>query len=164
MNCFSDALICTAAADVLRHDFIDLLVRRMGATLKKRSRFHDHARLAEAALRHVLVNPCRLAGMLTGGRETFNRSEAFVGCRTDRYLAGANGCAVFMDCASAAYTNATSVLCSAKSEFVAQNPEQRRVGLSDDLLELAINMERILRHCEKPAQFDALVGTTLAAW
>ena len=54
-----------------------------------------------------------------------------------------------MDCASAAYTNAATVLCSAESKLVAQNPEQRRVGFRDDLVGLAINMERILRHCEK---------------
>ena len=69
-----------------------------------------------------------------------------------------------MDCASAAYADPATVLCSAESKLVAQNPEQRRVGFGDDLAELAINMERILRHGEKPAQFDAPGGARLAAW
>ena len=91
MNCFADALICATAADVLRHDFIDLSIRRIRPTIQKRGSFHDHACLAEAALRHVLVNPCYLTGMFARGRKAFNRGEAFIGCGTDRYLAGANG-------------------------------------------------------------------------
>src|ERR1051326_2940190 len=149
MNCLSDALICATAADVLRHYFIDLNVSGVRPTMKKRGSFHDHAGLAEAALCHVLINPCGLAVMTASGRETFNRGEAFVGRRAARYLACANRCAVFMDCARAAYTNATPVLCSAESKLVAQNPEQRRVRLGDDFSELAIDMQRILRHCER---------------
>ena len=48
--------------------------------IQKRSRFHNHAGLAETALRHVFLYPCGLTRVLAGGRETFNRREAFIGC------------------------------------------------------------------------------------
>jgi hypothetical protein len=164
MNCFADALICAAAAHMLRHDLIDFNVGRIGAPIKKCGSFHNHSRLAEAALCHIFVNPGGLAGMFAYGGETFNRSETFISCPAHRNLAGANGCAVFMDCAGATYPNAASVLCSTEVQFVTQDPEQRRFGFGYDLSELAIDVERILWHCQKPAVFDALDGTTLASW
>lgn len=163
MNCFPDALICSAAAYVLRHDFIDLSVRGIPLAIEKSGRFHDHARLAETALRYIFLNPCRWAWMLASGREAFNRGEAFVSRRTDRNLAGTNSCAVFMDCASATDADAATILCSAEVQFVAQNPEKRRVGICNDFPELAIDVERKLWHCQKPAEFDEQAGTTLAA-
>ena len=150
MNCFADALICATAADVLRHHFIDFSVGGICSTIEKRGSFHDHTGLAEPALRHVMANPCSLAGMFARGRKAFNCGEAFTGGGTDGYLACANGCAVFMDGASAAYADTATVLCSTEFQLVAQNPEQGSVGLGDDFSERAINMERILRHCERP--------------
>jgi hypothetical protein len=165
MNCFADALICAAAANVLRHDFIDLSVRRIRPPIQKRGSFHDHARLAKPALRNIFGNPGYLAGMFANGGETFNGSEAFIGCGANRNLTGANGSAVFMDCARATDSHAATVLCSAEFQLVAQDPEQRRVGLGNDLAELAINVERILRHCEKALlKFDARGRTRLATW
>jgi hypothetical protein len=48
---------------MLRHHLIDLCVGWLGVTMEKRRGFHDHARLAEPALRNVFLHPGCLAGM-----------------------------------------------------------------------------------------------------
>jgi hypothetical protein len=68
-----------------------------------------------------------------------------------------------MNSAGATDTDATSVLCSEEGQLVTQNPKQWRIRLCNDLSELAVDTQGILRHCQKPAQFDARAGTTLAA-
>src|SRR5688572_27907711 len=55
---FGDAMVGAAAADVAVHVGDDLLARRLRVRREQLRRLHDLSRLAIAALRHFLGDPC----------------------------------------------------------------------------------------------------------
>jgi hypothetical protein len=67
MNGLADALVGPTTAYMLRHDFIHFCIRRVRVSLEQCGGFHNHARLAEPALRHIFYYPGLLAGMITMG-------------------------------------------------------------------------------------------------
>src|SRR5260221_534125 len=93
MNRGPDALVGAAAADV-RHRRVDLSVGRLWFLAEQCGRGHDLARLAVAALRHVLGDPGLLHPVRRVGAEAFDRRDAAGTDRGDRHDAGANRLAV----------------------------------------------------------------------
>src|SRR5437762_965572 len=91
-----------AAADVAGHRGHDLLVGRVGALRQERRRLHDLARLAVAALRHLLGDPRLLEGMLPLGVEPFDRRDLLSGGLGEGRLARPHRRAVEVDGARAA--------------------------------------------------------------
>jgi len=79
----ADAVVGAAAADVTAHRGVDVGIARLAFDCEQRRRAHDLARLAVAALRHVLCNPGRLhrlAGL--AGAHPLDRGDPFPGdCR-----------------------------------------------------------------------------------
>src|SRR5262249_22314889 len=63
LDCFADARIRAAAADVPRHRGVDLRVAGRLVLAEQRARRHHLSRLAIAALHDVLVDPCRAHGV-----------------------------------------------------------------------------------------------------
>src|SRR5436309_1104121 len=74
-----DPLVRSAAADIGIHVLDDLVARRFWRLLQKRSRAHDLARLAIAALRHPLGEPSFLHRMRGIRREALDRGHRAAG-------------------------------------------------------------------------------------
>ena len=70
MDCFADARIGTAAAQVAGHRLVDLGVARVGVGVQQGDGLHDLARLAVAALGDLFFDPGRLYGV-----ERFRRAD-----------------------------------------------------------------------------------------
>src|SRR3546814_15213625 len=92
-----------------------------------RSRGHDHAGLAIAALRNVLGDPGLLHLVAAVRRQALDGRHRRGGDAVDRGHAGADGCAVEQDGASAAQRGAAPELGSVPAQRVAQHPEPRRL-------------------------------------
>src|SRR5881296_2569922 len=71
-----DLVVGAAAAEVARHVLHDLLSRRAFRPGKQRRRGHDLARLAVAALRHLLGDPRLLQRMIAVGRQPFDGGDS----------------------------------------------------------------------------------------
>lgn len=89
---------------------------------KERGRAHDLARLAVAALRHILCDPGFLDGMVASRAQPFNGCDAvFVGAAHGE-SARANGDAVKMNGAGPADANPAAVFGATEAPFVANHP------------------------------------------
>jgi hypothetical protein len=69
VNGFTDALIGAAAADVLRHNGVDIGIARMGLVQQQRSGGHNHTGLTISTLRYVLFDPRALTWMVSISRK-----------------------------------------------------------------------------------------------
>src|SRR5690349_4773621 len=136
----ANALIGPAAANV-RHGGVDIRVGRMRILGEQRSGRHDLARLAVAALRHVLLDPRLLHRLRAILREAFDGRHLFPGDGRDGQHAGARGDAVQVDGARAALRDAAAELRAGEAERVPQHPEQGRVGRDVHGLALAVDGE-----------------------
>src|SRR3546814_9947377 len=70
----SDAGISAAAADA-RHRGVDLCIAGVAVRAQQRGGGHDHARLAETALRHLLGDPRLLHRMAAVARQALDRGD-----------------------------------------------------------------------------------------
>ena len=68
----ANAGIGHAAAEIARHDGIDVLVSRARKVLKQGHSLHDLSGLAVAALWHLQIEPCDLNRVSAVGIETLN--------------------------------------------------------------------------------------------
>src|SRR6267143_506777 len=83
-SCFSrraldrgdDLVVGAAAAEVARHVLHDLLASRVFRLGEERGRGHDLARLAVAALRHLLGDPRLLQRVIALGRQPFDGGDS----------------------------------------------------------------------------------------
>src|SRR5712692_9196196 len=123
-----DLVVGAAAAEVARHVLHDLLSRRAFRPGKQRRRGHDLARLAVAALRHLLGDPRLLQRMIAVGRQPFDGGDSLSLAR--RYRSDARSCrhAVDVHRACAALRHAAAELGSGETELVADDPQQRGIG------------------------------------
>src|SRR5216684_5688542 len=123
-----DLVVGAAAAEVARHVLHDLLSRRAFRPGKQRRRGHDLARLAVAALRHLLGDPRFLQRMIAVGRQPFDGGDSLSLNR--RYRSDARSCrhAVDVHRACAALRHAAAELGSGETELVADDPQQRGIG------------------------------------
>ena len=156
----TDLLIGATAANV-GNFAVDICVSGFGLVPQKRSDSHDHATLAIAALRHVLINP----GLLDSIQDAVLR-ESFDGCNflpdsvTYLHSAGTRRSSVDMDRASAALGYAASIFCSGHANAVSDHPEQWGVRFDIDVVGLSVDREA--EHGSRLAisrEKDALFGS-----
>ena len=135
----ADARIGAAAADV--GDCAgELLIGGMRICREEGAHRHDHARLAVATLRDLMIDP----GLLNGAEravcgEAFDGGDLRVGDRADGNAAASHGFAIHMNSTSAAGRDAAAVLCAGQAEFITNDPKQWRVGLDVDLVVYAVD-------------------------
>src|SRR5215469_4347221 len=127
LDCLLDPDIGHAAAEIAVHRLDDLRVRGIGILAQEGCRLHDLARLAPAALRHLLGDPGALHRMLTVGIETFDGGHLAIGRVGERCLAGAHRLAIEVDRTGAAESRTTSELGAGHLQVLANNPEKRRI-------------------------------------
>src|SRR5207245_525572 len=134
-----DALVSTAAADVARHRFTDLVARRFWILDQQRCRLHDLTGLAIAALRDVEVAPGLLNRMIARRMEAFDRRDLpadHVGNRGDT---GAYGLLVDKDGTSAAEVLAAGEFGDGQSHLVTEIPQWPNVLSATPGMFLAMN-------------------------
>ena len=71
----ANSLIRSATADVAAKRIVNVRVARLRIFRQQRSGRHNHSHLAIAALRHLLIEPRRLHGMVPIGGEPFDRGD-----------------------------------------------------------------------------------------
>ncbi len=133
-----------AAADVGDRG-VDVGVGRLRFRLEERRHRHDHARLAIAALRHVVIDP-RLLHLVQGlaRGQALDRGDLAVAHCADWYGARAHRDAVHVHGAGAALRDAAAVLGAGEADLLADHPEQRRGRVDVDLVRLAVDCQA---HC-----------------
>src|SRR5579862_9312810 len=133
------ALIGSAAANV-GHRPVNVGVGRLRVGFEQRNRRHHHAALAIAALRHVEVEPGLLHRMqLAVLRQRLDGGDLLSADGADRHLAGARGDAVDVHGAGAALGDAATIFGAGQADGVADDPEQRCVGFSVDVVGLSVD-------------------------
>src|SRR2546423_14080012 len=100
---------------------------RVGIFGKQRSRLHDLAGLAVAALRNLLEDPCLLQGVIALGAEAFDGGDLLADGVADRSLAGAYGFAVDVNRAGATETRTATEFRAGHLQLFADDPKQRRI-------------------------------------
>src|SRR6266550_3120222 len=145
VNGGADARIGPAAADV-GHGRIDVGIGRLRVGREQRRRGLDLARLAVAALRHILFDPGALHRMGAGGREAFDRGDVLAGDGGHGQHAGACCRSVHVHRARAALRDAAAEFRAGHAKVVAQHPEQRRIGRCGDSAGAAVQNEGSRRH------------------
>src|SRR5262245_47676586 len=130
----ADLLEGATPADV-GDGFVDVGVGRLRLLLEERRDGHDHAALAVAALRNVVVDP----GLLylvhgAGRREAFDRGDLLALGSADRQRARAHRFAVDVHGAGAALRDAAAVLGAGETDLLADHPQQRGVRFHVDVV------------------------------
>src|SRR3954467_7524889 len=137
-----DAVVGAAAADVAVHVLDDLLARGILVGGQQLGRLHDLARLAVAALRHLLGDPGFLQRMRPIGRQALDRRHARALDDCERRGARAHRLAIDMHGARAAERGTTAELRSGELQLIADHPEKRCAVLRFRGDRLAIELER----------------------
>src|SRR5262249_787495 len=92
---------------------------------EQRRHRHDHAALAVAALRHVIVDPGLLHfAELAVLRDALDRGDLLAGGVADLHRARPRRDAVDVNRAGAALPDAASVFCSGEPDLLADHPQQ----------------------------------------
>ena len=116
------ALEGAAAADVGDRR-VDVGVGRLRLLLEQRRDRHDHAALAVAALRNIVIDPGLLHLVQHAVlREPFDRGDLLAGHRGERHRARAHGDAVDVHGAGAALRDAAAVFRAGQSDLFTQAP------------------------------------------
>src|SRR6266513_293031 len=123
-----DLVVGAAAAEVARHVLHDLLASRVFRLGEQRGRSHDLARLAVAAMRHLLGDPRLLQRMIAVGRQPLDRSDFLSLNRRYRGDARSRRHAVHVNRARAALRHPATELGPGETELVADHPQQRGIG------------------------------------
>src|SRR5262245_9378737 len=135
----ADALVGAATADIGDRG-VDLGVGRFRAAREQGRHRHDHAALAIAALRDVVVEPGLLHLVQVAVRgEAFDGGDRAVADRAQRQRAGACRHAVDMHGAGAALGDSAAVSCAHQADDVSQHPKQWRVGIDVDLVRSSVD-------------------------
>jgi hypothetical protein len=113
----------TAPAHV--HDLVDVGIRGVPVRAEQRRGLHDLPGLAEAALRHVLVELCLLYGVQPAlGSQALDRGDLLSHDIGGSEGADLNRFAVHVAGARATDADSASILGSGHTEQVAQHPER----------------------------------------
>ena len=137
----ADALIGAAAADV-GHRLVDVVVGRVRFFPQQRGGGHDLPRLAIAALRDVEREPGFLHGMRAVRRKPFDRDDPVGGLHgADRNRAGTHDLAVEVHRARAALRDAAAVFGAGEADLLADDPQERSVGLHLHVTDPAVDVE-----------------------
>src|SRR5439155_25639202 len=106
-------------------------------------------RLAVAALRHVDLGPRALHRVRAVARQPFDRDDAVVGADArDRDRTRTPHVVIDVHRARPALRDAATVLGAGETDLLAQNPQQRRVGLDLDVVRPAVDVQ--LGHGRSP--------------
>ena len=135
-----------AAAAKVGHRLVDVGIGRLGIACEQGDGRHDHAGVAVAALRHLVLDPGFLHAVQALRRQPFDGDDALAGRLAGLEVAGAHRLAVHMHRAGAAHADAAAVLGARQVEVVAQDPEQRHPRFDIDFVDAAIDVEREHRH------------------
>ena len=112
MNALANAGERTAPADIGDRG-VDVFIRCVGIVIQQASCGHDHAWLAETALRDVEFHPRLLDGVTAVFRQAFNCCDFLVaGQGSNRVNTRPDGLSVDMDRAGAALCDSASILCA----------------------------------------------------
>jgi hypothetical protein len=136
-----DALIAAAAADIARHRLAYLIVRRFRIIEQQRSRLHDLADLAKAALRDIELAPSLLNRVITRRMKTLDRRNLPIDHVGNRRNAGAYRLLVDDNGAGAAKRLAAAVFRTRQSGFIPEKPEKWEIGIAIPILLLAVNLQ-----------------------
>ncbi|MEN9670188.1 MAG: hypothetical protein RL018_465, partial [Pseudomonadota bacterium] len=120
----ADAGVGATTADVATHGSIDVGVRRVFIGLQQGRCAHELARLAVTTLRHVVLDPSDLQGVVVVFGQTFNRANFFARNSRQRRLTSANRCAVEVNRACPAQSRATTELGAGHAQFITYDPQQ----------------------------------------
>src|SRR5215831_10890317 len=154
-------LIGAAAADV-GDGVVDVGIGGLGLLLEERRHRHDHAALAIAALRHVVIEPGLLHPVQDAVRgKPLDGGDRLAGDRAHRDRAGAHRDPVHMNRAGAALRDAAAVFRSSKADRVPQCPKERRVGLDIDVVGLAIDRQGWHSATSRPLSWKSRPGVIL---
>jgi len=125
---FAHLLKGAAAADVGDRG-VDVGVARLGIRFEERRHRHDHAGLAVAALRHVVIDPrlLHLVQDLARG-EAFDSGDFGAARRAHGNRARAHREAVHVHRAGAALRDAAAVFGAGEADLFANHPQQGVVG------------------------------------
>src|SRR3954468_4682631 len=131
----ADTDISPAAADIPAHGVIDIGIRGMRITRQQRRRRHDLSGLTVAALHDFMIEP-RFLDFCARRRSTddFNRCDSGLINAVDRCDARPRRNAIDMYRAGAAQRRAATEFRAGHAEYVAQDPEQRRITLDVDAM------------------------------
>src|SRR3954453_8830125 len=134
-------LIGAAAADI-GDRAVNIGIARIRIFLQQGGDRHDHAALAIAALRHVVVDPglLHLVQSAVAG-QPLDRRDLLGADRAYRHRAGARRGAVDMHGAGAALRDAAAVFGPGHPDRIAQHPQQRRARIDIDLIDFAVYVE-----------------------
>ena len=108
---------------------------------KKSAGVENHSWLTKSTLCDVLFDPGALAGVGSVLRQTLDRRERPSRRFAGRYLAGANRPSLLVDGARAADADPAAELRSGQAEVVAENPEERRIGITIEGFRNAVDAE-----------------------
>ena len=121
-----------ATAQIAGERGLHVVDRCIGTALEQRDGRHHHAVRAIAALRGLLGDERRLnAVRLVRRAEAFDRRDACCADARHRQRARSRGLAVHQHGAGAALAQTAAELHAGKAESIAQNVEQRFVGIAN---------------------------------
>src|SRR6267143_3703335 len=123
-----DLVVGAAAAQVARHVLHDLLARRVFRLRKQCRSGHDLARLAVAALRHLLGDPRLLQRMIAVLRQALDGGDFLALHRRYRSDARSRRHTIQVNRARAALRHAAAEFRAGEPELVADDPQQRGIG------------------------------------
>ena len=128
-----DAGMAAAAANIVVERLGDLTPRRREVVIEQRLRRDQDAGQTIAALARLLVEKGLLQGMRAVGRtQPFDRQDVPAGNRRQCLAAGFDRLAVDQHHAAAALFEAAAEFRAEEAEMIAQNIEERRVGVGSD--------------------------------
>src|SRR6266404_4536811 len=119
---------------------VDVRVGGLQLVFQQRGDGHDHAGLAIAALRHVVLEPSLLHLMqLAVLREPFDRRDLLARRGADGEGARTYRRAIDVDGAGATLRDAAAVFGAGQADVLADYPEQRRIRVGVDVLRLPVD-------------------------
>jgi hypothetical protein len=132
------AIIGPAAADIA-HGIVDVGVAGARDALEQRHGGQDHARLTVATLRDAFGNPGLLHRVVAMRGQTLDRQYRLASDCSCVERAGSHRRSLHQHGAGPAQSLAAAELRPRQAEFVAQHPQQRRVGIDVDLMVPAVD-------------------------
>src|SRR5437867_4235423 len=143
LDCFADAQIGPAPADIAGHGLIDIGIRRMRVRREECRCGHYLTRLTVAALRDFAVDPSFLnAGADRRVSDRLDRGDLCIADAVYGGDAGACGDAVEVYGASTTQRHAATKFRSGHAQHIAQHPKQWRVPVDIDTVRRPIDVDR----------------------
>src|SRR6266700_5157595 len=141
VNGFTHLLEGAAAADV-GNGVVDVSVSRLGLLLEQSCDRHDHAALAIAALRNVVIDPGLLhLGQYDVDREALDRGDVLADGVAGLHATGSHCGAIDVNRAGAALGDAAAIFGAGQPDVFTDRPKQRRVRLDIDIDGLSVDAE-----------------------